>query len=149
MNSMNQTELPPFDLDRLDRTYPSRQHADELEDRPRERPSERPFGVTVIAVLNIVGAALLALVFAASLSTGSANGVAIVAALAGTAIAVGLWKLKKWAYWLAVAGYGLKVLGCLLILAAGASAGVAILQIVYGAACLIYLLRPGVRAAFD
>jgi uncharacterized membrane protein (DUF2068 family) len=135
-NSVDQMDRTPVDLDRL------------------ERLKKRPRGVSVIAVLYFGGAALMTVAFAASLLSGSPNGADIVVTLAyiviGVVIGVGLWKLKKWAYWLAVAGNSWNILASLLSLAAPtASVGFTVVKIGVAAAYISYLLRPAVRAAFD
>jgi uncharacterized membrane protein (DUF2068 family) len=154
-NSVDQMDLPPVDVDRLAQARPSSQHADGPEDRPREKLRKRPLGVSLIAVLNFGAAALMTLAFVGSLSAGSPDGVApsgvaFVVAVFSTVIGVGLWKLKKWAYWLTVAGYSVNVLASLVSLAAPAgSGGFSVGPIGVAVACIMYLLQPTVRAAFD
>lgn len=115
-------------------------------------------GVTVIAVLNIIGGAIMALAALGALGAGpeldlepgAASAVAIflmtLAALQIT-VAVGLLHLRNWARITACVLYGLGVLFGFIELVSGSPAG--LLQLVIGLVAAIYLSSEGVREAFD
>jgi hypothetical protein len=134
---------------------------------------KRPTGITMIAIVYIVLAVLSllwgGLVFGlgglgsffgglfgadnvAALGTSSAwsGFVGILGALVQIAVAIGLLAMKRWAWFLALAGVGLTVVqGIIGILGGGPFAfmcGILGLGIPVG--ILIYLLLPGIRRAF-
>jgi hypothetical protein len=134
---------------------------------------KRPTGITILAILYIVLAVLSllwsGLVFGlgglgslfgglfgadnvASLGTSSAwsGFVGILGALIQIVVAIGLLSMKRWAWFLALAGVGLTVVqGIAGILVGGAFAFMCgILGLAIPLGILIYLLLPGTRQAF-
>lgn len=109
----------------------------------------RPGGVTFVAVLNIIGGsivALLGLALATPLSPG--YGLVLVGSAAfAIVVAAGLLKLQNWARILAMVGYGINIVTGLINLAGGSPAG--LLQIGIAAAVIFYLCRPQVRECFS
>lgn len=115
-------------------------------------------GVTVIAVLNIIGGAIMALAALGALGAGpeldlepeAASAVAIflmaLAALQIT-VSVGLLRLRNWARITAVVLYSLGVLFGFIGLVSGSPAG--LFQLVIGLVAAIYLSSEGVRDAFN
>lgn len=113
----------------------------------------RPIGVSVLAVLNILGGVLLGLA-----AMGAANEAADVD-VAGPAAAVlgamavgqivvgtGLWRLRNWARKVAVSLYGLSAVIGILTLFMGSVAG--LLQAGIAVSWAVYLSREHVRDAF-
>ena len=103
---------------------------------------ERPTGVQILAVLEILGGVLGII---AGLSAGSGFGMGtLLIGLVNFAIGWGLWELKKWAYQvaliLAILGFiGALILSLILI-------GIPLL-IIY-AVILYYLTRPEIKDIF-
>ena len=121
----------------------------------QEPPPERPGVVTLVAVINYVAAALLAIVAIIALpqdsGRSSSGGVFFLSAFAAVfslAIGVGLWRLKVWAYWLAIIGYGLSLLTTLIGVLNKPLTGSVLLQLVIPAVLLYFLARSDTRASF-
>lgn len=116
-------------------------------------------GVTVIAVLNIIGGAIVALLALVALGAGPeeldlepgevAAGAIFLMALAALQItvSVGLLRLRNWARITAIVLYSLGVLLGFFELVSGNPAG--LMKIVIGLIAAIYLGSEGVRDAFD
>ena len=62
---------------------------------------KRPLGVTIIAILEIIGAIGLLLTSLAAITTALGVSIAI-GAILRLIMAWGLWTLKRWAFWVAV-----------------------------------------------
>jgi len=62
---------------------------------------KRPLGVTIIAIIEIIGAIALLLLSLAAISTPFGIGM-VIAAIIRLIVAWGLWTLKRWAFWAAV-----------------------------------------------
>src|SRR5438309_9300336 len=62
---------------------------------------KRPLGVTIIAILEIIGAIALLLLSFAAISTSFGISI-VIAAIIRLIVAWGLWTLKRWAFWVAV-----------------------------------------------
>ncbi len=117
----------------------------------------RPTGVTVLAVLALIGA-VLALFATASGSLGAwAFGAGLtVAVLYGfyslalavlyLVLAYGMWTLKRWAWMFGIIAMALTALGYLYGLVTG-NAG-ALIGLVLACAVLWYLFQPGIKQAF-
>ena len=116
----------------------------------QDRP-ERPVGVTVAAALiAVVGiASIVARVRVAELSLSSA--VWLLAHVTSVVIAIGLWSLRRWAYWLFIAfvigGVGITVTR-LVSPGSAHGSGYHLVRLVIMAAWLIYFFRWQVRGAF-
>ncbi|MGB0563721.1 MAG: hypothetical protein ACPGVO_18270 [Spirulinaceae cyanobacterium] len=129
----------------------------------------RPTGVTILAILSVIGGLLSILGGAAAIllgglaglggaAQGSAEAAGVGAAafvigifvialgLANLVVAYGLWNLKGWAWIVCVVLQGISVLSALVQLVNGA--GGAVFSIVIAGVILYYLFRPNVKAAF-
>jgi hypothetical protein len=129
--------------------------------------AQRPFGVTLLAILQII-AGLLGLCVPLVILTGST----LIAFLgpAGTFIggaglcvgfllflgpllhfivAYGAFGLKKWTWWLGIIATGVDVLGAAVNLWNGAGVLQAVFSVGFSLIVFIYLLMPGVRKAFQ
>ncbi len=129
-------------------------------------PAERPFGITLLAILQLI-AGLLGLCVPTVLLLGGL-GVSLlgpVGAFVGVigiviallmymgpllhlAVAFGALNLRRWAWWLGILATGVDVLGVVLNLWNGAGAAAAMLPAAFSVLVFIYLLTPGVRQAF-
>jgi uncharacterized membrane protein (DUF2068 family) len=117
--------------------------------------NQRPTGVTVIALLIIIGGALgivggLLGILGSDASgalVGAGIGTLIVAA-AQLIVGIGLWTLQKWAWTLAVVVLGLRVVMDLVFIFTGGAIGAAIVNLIITAILLWYLFRPDVQRAF-
>lgn len=120
---------------------------------------ERPAGVTVIAVLNIIGGAIIALLALVALGAGPeeldlepgevAAGAIFLMALAALQItvSVGLLRLRNWARITALVLYSLgALLGFIELVVAGNPLG--LLKLVISLVAAVYLNAEGVRDAF-
>jgi hypothetical protein len=126
--------------------------------------SQRPTGVTILAVLAIIGGILGILVgllgvlgggaVAASLDAG-AGGLIIVFSIISIVIGalylafgIGAWSLKPWAWMLGVIGAGLSLLSSIAQMIITQNIGGNILGAVIAAVILFYLFTPPVKQAF-
>ncbi len=111
----------------------------------------RPIGVSVIAVLYVLGGivgiffglaggVVLSDVYGADVSTIVA-GIFIAAGIAAFAIAYGLWKLKEWALWSAIILSALSIAGSVM-----SFMSTSIISIIISAIMIIYLFSN--REAF-
>ena len=64
-------------------------------------PRKRPLGVTIIVILEIIGAISLLLLSFAAISTSFGISM-VIAAIIRLIVVWGLWTLKRWAFWVAV-----------------------------------------------
>ncbi len=110
--------------------------------------TQRPIGISIIAVLLAIGGILGILASIAILTVSPILGIiSLVISIAQFVIAVGLWRLQKWAYWGAVVIEVLALLLDLLPLTNGGS--VSWLGIIISVIVLIYLFADNnVRRAF-
>lgn len=133
----------------------------------------RPTGITILALIYIALAALsllwsltvfgfggLAATFgslfgAQSIATTGVNSVVsgtlgIITAIVELIVAFGLWKLRPWAWLLAIIAIGLNVVGGVLGMFSGGlwTFCCGVFGLIIPAAILLYLLRPHVRQAF-
>src|SRR4030095_772642 len=134
----------------------------------------RPIGISILGVAGfIVGAwqlllSMIALSYAssmvligalsgfppeyapayASLGSVAADLVAMAGAVAWIIGSIGLWSMRRWAYWLAVAGASITLLAHVLPRLNGPVNANSALSAVLAAAILFYLLLPSVRRAF-
>lgn len=130
------------------------------------RLAERPFGITLLAILQLV-AGLFGLCLPTVLLLGGLGvsllgpagafigviGIVIallmyLGPLLHLIVAYGALKLRRWAWWLGILATGVDVLGVVLNLWNGAGAAAALLPAVFSVLVFIYLLTPGVRQAF-
>jgi hypothetical protein len=128
---------------------------------------ERPLGITILAVLAIIGGiflllgglALLALGGVAASQGDSVSGalggfaailgiVTLVLAILYLAFGVGAWMLKPWAWTLGVVSQVLSLLIALVQIILGSSITGQIVGIIISAVILYYLFTPNVKAAF-
>jgi uncharacterized membrane protein (DUF2068 family) len=106
---------------------------------------QRPLGVTIIAILTIIGGIAL-------VSTGAALfviGIGVVLMVLGIAyfvMAYGLWKGKRWAWTITLI---ISVISIIFGIASIATGNVeAIINIIINAVVIYYLYRPNVKAYF-
>ncbi|MGI0079348.1 MAG: hypothetical protein ACRECH_06960 [Nitrososphaerales archaeon] len=126
---------------------------------PPQRPASRPTGVTILAILEILGGLLLlfgaAALFAVSAIAGSIAGVPMVGAfgaglgaflvilaLLSFAVAYSFWTGKSWGWWLGLILAVLQIISGIITFPAG------ILDLVIGFVILYYLTRPHVKVWF-
>ncbi len=128
---------------------------------------QRPAGVTIIAVIAIIGAIIglcgpgvLTLGSGAALSLGGVLGfgvgaIGLIAGLLGLIgpiiqliFGIGALNLKGWAWWMGIIGFGVSVVGALLDLFNGQNLSEAVLPSIIPILLFVYLLLPNVRAAF-
>ena len=121
----------------------------------------RPTGVTILAILQMLGGVLIFLVGIAAVSVsgmtstlggygygylagviGIVGGVIAVVGLIGIGLGYGLWKGKGWAWWATLIFSVLGILGSLVTLPSG------VVGLLIEAAILYYLTRPGVKQYF-
>jgi hypothetical protein len=115
---------------------------------------KKPIGVTVIAVLNILGGFALTvneMLLSPERPQGRWLGILIVVVLLGVGISVALLKLRNWARWVAIVFYGLSLIAIpiRLIRAPGiADAMTALVPGLYLLWAVWYLFQRHVKAAF-
>ncbi|MDQ4014204.1 MAG: hypothetical protein M3136_00360 [Thermoproteota archaeon] len=110
-----------------------------------ESQKHRPLGVTIIAILTIIGG----LIFLASGLVLLIVGIGIILLALGIAylvMAYGLWKGKGWAWTITLILSAIGIVVALISIAAG-NIG-AILSIVIHGVVIYYLYRPNVKAFF-
>src|SRR5437762_13688505 len=120
--------------------------------------SARPTGVTIIAVLaliggvlGILGSLLLILVSAATLSGGLFIYaiLTLILSVGELAFGIGAWSLRPWACTLGVAIEIVSVvLSILAVILGWGTIGGVIISIIIAAIILYYLLTPPIKAAF-
>jgi uncharacterized membrane protein (DUF2068 family) len=110
-----------------------------------ESQKHRPLGVTVIAILTIIGGIAFLGIGAVFFVFGI--GVALMAlGIAYFVMAYGLWRGKRWAWTITLI---LSVIGIILGIASIAIGNVgAIIHIIINAVVIYYLYRPNVKAYF-
>ena len=110
-----------------------------------ESQKDRPLGVTVIAILTIIGGIAFLGIGAVLFVFGI--GVALMAlGIAYFVMAYGLWRGKRWAWTITLI---LSVIGIILGIASIAIGNVgAIIHIIINAVVIYYLYRPNVKAYF-
>ncbi len=124
---------------------------------------ERPLGVTILAVLAIIGGIFgllgaIALLGLGAVATGVDGGLGGITLLLGVAFLVlallelafgfGAWTLKPWAWTLGVASQVLSLILIVINIATGSPITSQIVGIIIAAVILYYLFTPNVRAAF-
>jgi len=115
---------------------------------------KRPRGISVLAVINMIGAGLgfLAAFGAGAEAIDPAVAGAAGALLAGMAafslvVAIGLWRLRNWARILAIILYSLSAVLGLISLAQGVGQG--FFQLLIAGSLVAYLCRAPIREAFS
>lgn len=135
---------------------------------------KRPLGVTILAILALIGgilgilAGLAGLAGGALLSSGAAASYGVTATVAKDAtivmvwgvvalvlgvldivLAIGLFRLSRWAWTLGLGLEALGILTAIIEVATGfSSIGSVVLGVIINLIVLVYLFTPGVRAAF-
>jgi hypothetical protein len=104
-----------------------------------QRQMKKRTGLPVLGTVNIVGGAVMVLIALDAKSTAAAT-LTMLIAFGSVAMGIGLIKGRRWAWKLAIAGYGLNVLLGLLSLNPVA--------VIMAAAILLYLNSTNVRAIF-
>lgn len=121
----------------------------------RAQPAQRsrPVGISVLAVLNVIGAVVVGVAALAvgsevgdPAAAGAAGAVLGLAAVLSLVVAVGLWKLRNWARITALVLYSLSVVSGLASLILGDPSGV--FQMLVAGGIVTYLCRARVREAF-
>ena len=116
----------------------------------------RPTGITILAILEVLGglalllggAAITALGGLVGLGLGAAfGGILIIFGLLSFVVAFGLWTGKEWAWLVALILSGLGALFDLVSIVIGLGYG-SILSLLIDVAIIYYLTRPHVRAYF-
>lgn len=127
-------------------------------------PASRPFGITILGILQLL-AGLFGLCIPSLLLVGGSAAsllglpvvgvpVLVIALLMYIApllhffVAYGAFNLRPWAWWLGFLAVGLDVLGVVLNLWNGGGAVAAAGPALFSILVFIYLLTPGVRRAF-
>ena len=124
-----------------------------------QSPRKRPFGVTIIVLLQLLGALGLALNVAvlriggvSDLTrrvTGGSDFVVLsdIFILSGVVIAFGLWRLKHWAWLLIMVRLGLGMISDLLAL--GAASNLVYFSMLINVVTVFYLNQREVRQTFE
>ena len=126
---------------------------------------QRPFGVTLLAVLHVIQALVVFLVGVVVVAVGELvsrrlfgvphllrgilwviGAVLIILRLLYLVLAYGLWTGKGWAWWISLLLAGLGVLGSLLSLLRGGL--IAIITLLLDILIIYYLTRPNVKTFF-
>jgi uncharacterized membrane protein YfcA len=118
---------------------------------------QRPTGVTILAVLAIIGGVLGILGGLALIALGSINvlfailGILLlIQSIASLAFGIGAWQLKAWAWQLGVAiEIARIVLSVLSILVGATSFTSEIVGIIIAAIIIYYLYQPEIKSAFN
>ena len=116
--------------------------------------AQRPMGITILAVLAIIGGALNVLAALGGFSAGLGSFLGILSLLilvlgiAQLAFGYGAWTLQPWAWTLGLAVEGAIILFDILLILAGASITSVLIGVVVAAAILYYLFTPEIKKAF-
>ena len=116
--------------------------------------AQRPMGITILAVLAIIGGALNLIGSLGLLSLGFGSLLGIIAILilvlgvAQLAFGYGAWTLQPWAWMLGVAVEGAIIILNIVWIIAGAPITSVIISMIVAAAILYYLFTPEVKRAF-
>lgn len=128
-----------------------------------QQPVQRPMGVTILGVLQIIAGLLglclpvflLTIGLAATLIGGPLGALGLCAGalmLLGPVlhfiVAFGAFNLQPWTWWLGLAATGVDVLGALANLWNGVGIAQAIVPVGFSLIVFVYLLTPDVRQAF-
>jgi len=129
--------------------------------------SERPFGITILSILQVItgllglcipvvilsGSTILAFLGPVGTFVGGAGlcigAMLFLGPLLHFIVAYGAWYLYKWAWWLGVIATGVDLLGAVVNIWNGAGIAQAVLSVSFALIVFIYLLTPGVRKAFQ
>ena len=124
---------------------------------------QRPTGVTILAVLGVIGGVLGILGSFTLIGGGallaSAIGVSgglimligvigLVSSVLALAFGIGAWTLKPWAWMLGIAAEGLSLLTAVIGIVAGLGIGSQLVSIIIAGAVIYYLMTPPVKQAF-
>lgn len=116
--------------------------------------AQRPMGITIIAVLAVIGGAINAFngIQLIGLGIGSFIGIlallVLVLGVAELAFGYGAWTLQPWAWQLGVGVAGGLILLNILFIIAGAPITSVIISMIVAAALLYYLFTPEIKRAF-
>jgi lysylphosphatidylglycerol synthetase-like protein (DUF2156 family) len=119
--------------------------------RMHDEPAERPTGVTIAAALLVLTGVAGVVVRGQSADVEVLSAIWLIAHIASLVIAIGLWKLKRWAYWLFIAfviGGVVVTIARLAMALSELGPGYHLLRIVIMGAWLAYFSRWQVRGAF-
>jgi hypothetical protein len=106
-------------------------------------PKSRPTGVTIIAILNIIGGIIMLFSAIALIPIG---GILVAIAIVSFVVAYGLLKGRGWAWTLTVVLSIISIVLNVIAIAAGNIAS--IINIIISGIILYYLYRPHVKAYF-
>jgi hypothetical protein len=128
---------------------------------------QRPNGVTIHAVLAIIGGVLGLLASVALIGLGGAaaaggaaqgaamgglaavfGGIGLISSLLSLAFGIGAWMLKPWAWTLGIISQGLSILLSIFAIINGSGIGSQIISILIAGGILYYLMTPTVKQAF-
>lgn len=116
-------------------------------------PRQRPTGVTVIAVLNFIGAALIGFIFVTALAANVDLGFAAIIlpldVVFAIAVGIGLLQLKNWARTLAFIGYGINIVIDIFGSLTGPITGSTLLNLAIAGIIIWYLRQPQVAEVFE
>ena len=125
-----------------------------MEEAPVPKERKRPIGVSVLAILNVVGSLLLMLaafgaggIFSEAEAAGAAGAFLGLLAVASLIVAIGLWRLRNWARITAIILYILSAILGLVSIAQGDIGG--LIQLIVAGNIAAYLCRGHVREAFS
>jgi hypothetical protein len=116
-----------------------------------QNTAARPLGVTILAVLAIIGGLLGLFGAFTVIALGGATWllvglVSLVQSLAALAFGFGAWTLRPWAWSLGIIVYGVNVILDVVYLIGGNPSS--IVSLIIAGIILYYLFTPGVKAAF-
>lgn len=114
----------------------------------------RPLGITVIAIFNFVLSALLIVVIALSVSNASTGDYSVACiyllpVVISVGLGIGLWRMLSWARNTAIVLYGVEGLTALLNAFSTPITYTSVLSFLIPIGIIVYLLQPGVKAAFE
>jgi len=125
-----------------------------VEEKPIPKERKRPIGVSVLAILNIIGSIFMMLaafgaggIFSEAEAAGAAGAFFGLLAVASLIVAIGLWRLRNWARITAIVLYALSAILGLVSIAHGDIGG--LIQLIVAGNIAAYLCRSHVREAFS
>lgn len=116
----------------------------------QQSQTQRPLGITILAILAAVGGVLglLAALTLLGFGLGIYGLVILLLSVAYLAFAFGAWTLKPWAWTLGVAVAVASALWAIFWLTQGADVVSTLINLVISGVILYYLFQPDVKAAF-
>lgn len=121
-----------------------------------QQTSQRPLGITILAVLSAIGGLFGILGALGLFALGSVSGlaplfgvVALVLAVAQLAFAYGAWTLQPWAWMLGIGLQGLSILlNILYVILGWSNIGSIIVSVIISGIIIYYLMTPEIKKAF-